>query len=97
MNIDGYGILEKKNNLKLLCFRGGFSLKRIASAESLSGEAILKKLQEEMGISSRDLRISQKATYTLCTLSLKKHSSLVERVGNLIRPYVGGILLVKSI
>jgi len=95
MLINGYGILEKKNNLKLLCFRGGFSVKRIASAESLSGEEIMKKLQEELGISSRDLRISQGDTYTLCSLSLKKHSSFLEKIGNLLRPYIGGVLLVN--
>lgn len=95
MLINGYGILEKKNNLKLLCFRGGFSVKRIASAESLSGEEIMKKLQEEFGISSRDLRISQGDTYTLCSLSLKKHCLFLEKIGNLLRPYIGGVLLVN--
>ena len=96
MLIDGYGILEKNNNLKLLCFRGGFSVKRITSAESLSGGEIMKKLQKETGVSVRDLRISQGDTYTLCTLSLKKHSTFMEKIGDLLRPYIGGVLLVTT-
>lgn len=94
MIIDGYGILEKRDNLKLLCFRGGFSLKGITSEESLSGGDILNKLKKELGVSMRELKISPEDTYTLCTLSLKKHSSLMERMGDLLRPYIGGILLV---
>lgn len=94
MIIDGYGILEKRDNLKLLCFRGGFSLKRITSEESLSGGEILNRFKEELGVSLRDLKISPEDNYTLCTLSLRKHSSFMERVGDLLRPYIGGILLV---
>ena len=94
MIIDGYGILEKNNNLKLLCFRGGFSVKGVASAESLSGGEIMKKLQEEIGVSVRDLKISREDTYTLCTLSLRKHSAFLKKIGDLLRPYIGGVLLV---
>jgi len=97
MKLKAYSISKNRNSLKLLCFRGGFSLNDLISTELLSGEAIIKKLEAEMGISNRELKISQNNVYTFSTLSLKKRNSFIQKIGDLFRSYIGGILLVKTI
>lgn len=90
----GYAVLKKKESLKLLCFRGGFFIREITSLrENLSGKSIVSYTKKELDLSDMDLGIAEDQKYKFCELELAPLPSCLRNFFNLIRHFIGGILI----
>lgn len=93
----GYAILNKNESLKLLCFRGGFFIKKIVILrENISGKNIASYMGKELELSDIDLGIEKDQKYKLYELKLAPLPSYLHRVFNLIRHFIGGVLITRD-
>lgn len=95
MNLEGYAILEKKKNVKLLCFRGGYSLKSLISSQNCSGVEIISLLNKELNLTNRDLKIKGNHNYVLHRVTLKNQNFICSKLNIFFRGFIDGILIVK--
>lgn len=91
----GYAILNEKESLKLLCFRGGFFIKKIVSLrENISGKSLANHMEKELDLLNIDLGIAEDQKYKFYELELKPLPSYLCRFFNIIRHFIGGILII---
>ena len=90
----GYAILNKKESLKLLCFRGGFFIKKIVNLdENISSKSIVDHIEEELELSHMDLGIAENQEYKFYELELTPLPSYLSKFFNIIRHFIGGTLI----
>jgi len=91
----GYAILRKKDNLKLLCFRSGFSIiKELSYNENFIGENINEYIKKELDTPNIRLDIDEDEKYEFYELELKELSLYLSRVFNILRRFIEGILII---
>lgn len=90
----GYAILNKKESLKLLCFRSGFFIKKIVNLhENVSSKSIVDQVGKELGLSNIDLGIAENQKYKFYELELTPLPSYLSKFFNIIRHFIGGSLI----
>ncbi|WP_028857648.1 hypothetical protein [Psychrilyobacter atlanticus] len=90
----GYAILNKKESLKLLCFRGGFFIKKIVILrENISGKSIVGHIEKELELSNIDLGIVENQKYKFYEVELAPLPLYLRNFFNLIRHFIGGSLI----
>ena len=93
----GYAILEEKENLKLLCFRGGFSIKQILNSNNnFSGENLTDHLKKELNTSNIQLRIDDNKKYKFYELELNTLPLYLNSFFKFLRTFIGGILITHE-
>lgn len=96
MILEGYAILNEKESLKLLCFRGGYSLKSLISANIYSGSEIVNLLSKELNLTNRYLKIKETENYMLYKVTLKKQNLIFDKLSIFLRGFINGILVIKN-
>lgn len=90
----GYAILEEKENLKLLCFRGGFFIKQILNSNNnFSGENLTDHMKKELRVSNIRLGIDHNKKYKFYELELKTLPLYLNNFFKFLRTFTGGILI----
>lgn len=90
----GYAILDEKESLKLLCFRGGFLISKITSLrENLSGKSLVNHMEKELDLLNMDLGIIEDQNYKFYEVELKTLPSFFHKFFSVIRHFIGGILI----
>ena len=90
----GYAILEERENLKLLCFRGGFAVKQILNSNNnFLGENLTEYIKKELSVSNIKLGIDHNKKYIFYELELKTLPSYFNNFFKFLRTFTGGILI----
>lgn len=90
----GYAVLKEKESLKLLCFRGGFFIKKIVGlGENVLGKSLADHIKKELDLSGIDLEIAEDQKYKFYELELEPLPSCLHNFFNHIRYFIGGTLI----
>lgn len=93
----GYAVLNKKESLKLLCFRGGFFIKKIIySSDNLCGKSLTNRIKKELNISNIELGIDENQKYKFYELELKILPLYLNKFFNTLRHFIGGVLITTE-
>lgn len=87
-----YAVLKEKENLKLLCFRGGYLVVEVTNFyDNISGKSITNNIKKELNI---QLRIDENKNYRLYKLELKTLPLYFNNFFKILRHFIKGILIV---
>ncbi|UUV18373.1 hypothetical protein NRK67_13920 [Fusobacteria bacterium ZRK30] len=90
----GYAILEERENLKLLCLRGGFSIEQVLNSNNnFLGENLSDHIKKELCISNIKLGIDNNKKYKFYELELKTLPLYLNNFFKFLRTFTGGILI----
>lgn len=90
----GYAVLTVTKNLKFLCFRGGFSIKKIIiSHENISGKTIIHHIKKELCISNIQLGIDVNKRYNVYELEVKTLPEYLNNFFNIFRHFIRDVLI----
>lgn len=94
----GYAILKEKDNLKLLCFRSGFFIKKeLSYNKNFIGENINEYIKKELDIPNINLKIDEKEKYEFYELELKELPLYLDKIFSILRHFVEGILITYKL
>lgn len=94
----GYAILSEKENLKLLCFRGGLSVENIIdSNNNFDGKRISDHIKKEINIPNFQLGIDENKKYKFYELELKILPLYLSKIFHVLRHFIGGTLITYEL